>query len=94
MNIKNKLFSSHAALRAGLRLGLIAGFGLLAACADGEVRLSGEREDVFASTRNLIVDEAAFAELAGLSAPVVTVNSRILLLLRHMMAAICLLICR
>jgi len=71
MNIKNKLFSSHAALRAGLRLGLIAGFGLLAACADGEVRLSGEREDVFASTRNLIVDEAAFAELAGLGAPVV-----------------------
>ena len=71
MNIKNKLFSSHAALRAGLRLGLIAGFGLLAACADGEVRLSGEREDVFASTRNLIVDEAAFAELAGLGEPVV-----------------------
>ena len=71
MKKQNKLFPSHGLVRTGLRLSLIAGFGLLAACADSEVRLSGEREDVFASTRSLTVDEAAFAELAGLGEPVV-----------------------
>lgn len=48
------------------RAGLIVCLGLLAACADGEVRLSGEREDVFAGERILTVDEAASAEMAGL----------------------------
>ena len=71
MKKQNKLFPSHGLVRTGLRLSLIVGFGLLAACADSEVRLSGEREDVFASTRSLTVDEAAFAQLAGLGEPVV-----------------------
>ena len=71
MKQQNRLFPSHGLLRTALRVGLIAGFGMLAACAESEVRLSGEREDVFASSRSLSVDEAAFAELAGLGAPVV-----------------------
>ena len=54
-----------------MQVGLIAGFGMLAACADNEVRLSGEREDVFASERMLTVDPAASAELAGLGEAVV-----------------------
>ena len=65
MKQQNRLFPSHGLLRTALRVGLIAGFGMLAACAESEVRLSGEREDVFASSRSLSVDEAAFAELAG-----------------------------
>ena len=71
MKQQNRLFPSHGLLRTALRVGLIAGFGMLAACAESEVRLSGEREDVFASSRSLSVNEAAFAELAGLGAPVV-----------------------
>lgn len=71
MKQQNRLFPSHGLLRTALCVGLIAGIGMLAACAESEVRLSGEREDVFASSRSLSVDEAAFAELAGLGAPVV-----------------------
>ena len=71
MKQQNRLFPSHGLLRTALCVGLIAGIGMLAACAESEVRLSGEREDVFASSRSLSVDESAFAELAGLGAPVV-----------------------
>lgn len=49
-----------------LQAGLLICSGLLAACADGEVRLAGEREDVFAGARLLSVDEAASAQMAGL----------------------------
>lgn len=58
-------------VKKALRVGLVSGFGLLAACADGEVRLTGEREDVFASERALVIDPGAAAELAGLGEMVV-----------------------
>jgi len=75
MKKQNDIFLSQSSvltgLRAGLRSGLLVCFGLLAACADSEVRLSGDREDVFASERTVIVDEAAAAEMAGLGEMVV-----------------------
>ena len=46
--------------------GLIIYLFALAACADREVRLSGDREDVLSDLRALVVDEQASAELAGL----------------------------
>ena len=56
-----------AVRRAGLIICLVA----LAACADREVRLSGDREDVLSNLRTLAVDEQASAELAGLGNAVI-----------------------
>ena len=53
--------------RAGLTICLFA----LASCVDKEVRLSGDREDVFSGLRTLVIDAQASAELAGLGNAVV-----------------------
>ena len=53
------------------RLLLILCLFAIVACADGEVRLSGDREEVILGQRTLVVDEQASTELAGLGSAVV-----------------------
>ena len=54
----HKLFSiSHRFALAVQRAGLIICLLALAGCADKEVRLSGEREDVLSGLRRLMIDE-------------------------------------
>ena len=62
---------SHRFASAVRRAGLIICLFALAGCADKEVRLSGDREDVLSDLRTLMIDEQASAELAGLGNAVV-----------------------
>ena len=49
-----------------LRYGLMVCLCLFTACADKELRLSGERENVLSGQRKLVIDSQAAAEVAGL----------------------------
>ena len=62
---------SHRLASAMGRLWLILCLFAIVACADGEVRLSGNRQDVISEQRTLMVDEQASTELAGLGSPVI-----------------------
>jgi len=62
---------SHRFALAVQRAGLIICLFALAGCADKEVRLSGDREDVLSYLRTLVIDGQASAELAGLANAVV-----------------------
>ena len=59
-------FISHRLASAVRRAGLIICLFALAGCAEKEVRLSGDREDVLADLRTLMIDGQASAEFADL----------------------------
>ena len=65
---------SHRLASAVWRVGLIICMFALAGCADKEVRLSGDREDVLSDLRTLMIDGQASAELAGLGNAVVNLS--------------------
>ena len=54
---------SHRLASAVRRVGLIIYLFALAGCADKEVRLSGEREDVLSNPRILMIDAVSYTHL-------------------------------
>jgi len=71
MKTHKSLFIFHPLALALRHAGLIICLAALAACADKDMRLSGDREDVLSGLRTLSVDNQASAELAGLGNAVV-----------------------